>query len=107
MSETIQKPIACRNAFCGGICNRLEAEHYGNNPKKCPHYVWNQAIYDKANKDKIYQQGIADERERIVRELEEAKKLAENTYMNFEMIVDKGRIYGLERAIEIVKGENV
>lgn len=44
----------------------------------------------------------------VVVELEIERKTANNTYNSFNMDVDLGRVFGLERAIEIVKagGEN-
>lgn len=48
---------------------------------------------------------IADERERIIEELEEKKHKVYSTYSLSENNIDLGVTYGLEKAIEIVKGE--
>lgn len=40
--------------------------------------------------------------ENLISRLEEEKKMAYNTYMNYEMNVDIGRAYGIKEAIEIV-----
>ena len=39
----------------------------------------------------------------VVEELEIERKTANNTYNSFNMDVDLGRVFGLEKAIEIVK----
>lgn len=41
--------------------------------------------------------------EKVVNELEIERKTANNTYDLFNMNVDLGRVFGLEKAIEIVK----
>ena len=41
----------------------------------------------------------------IIEELEIERTTANNTFMKYEMNVDLGRVFGLERAIEIVKKE--
>ena len=41
--------------------------------------------------------------ENIIEKLEIERTIANNTFMNYEMNVDLGRVFGLERAIEIVK----
>ena len=43
--------------------------------------------------------------EKILERLEIERTIANNTFMNYEMNVDLGRVFGLERAIEIVKQE--
>ena len=43
--------------------------------------------------------------EKIIEKLEIERTIANNTFMNYEMNVDLGRVFGLERAIEIVKQE--
>ena len=40
---------------------------------------------------------------KVVEELEIERKTANNTYNSFNMDVDLGRVFGLEKAIEIVK----
>lgn len=40
--------------------------------------------------------------EKLIERLEEEKNSANNTYMNFEMNVDMGRVFGLEKSVEIV-----
>ena len=42
---------------------------------------------------------------RIIEELEIERTTANNTFAKYEMKVDLGRVFGLERAIEIVKQE--
>lgn len=41
--------------------------------------------------------------DKVVEELEIERKTANNTYNSFNMDVDLGRVFGLEKAIEIVK----
>lgn len=43
--------------------------------------------------------------EKIIEELEIERTTANNTFAKYEMKVDLGRVFGLERAIEIVKQE--
>ena len=43
--------------------------------------------------------------ENIIEELEIERTTANNTFMKYEMNVDLGRVFGLEKAIEIVKQE--
>ena len=43
--------------------------------------------------------------EKIIEELEIERTTANNTFMKYEMNVDLGRVFGLEKAIEIVKQE--
>ena len=43
--------------------------------------------------------------DKVVEELEIERKTANNTYNSFNMDVDLGRVFGLEKAIEIVKQE--
>ena len=40
--------------------------------------------------------------EKLIGRLEEEKNVANNTYMNYELNVDLGRVFGLDKAIEIV-----
>ena len=42
---------------------------------------------------------------KIIEELEIERTTANNTFVKYEMNVDLGRVFGLERAIEIVKQE--
>ena len=42
---------------------------------------------------------------KIIEELEVERTTANNTFVKYEMNVDLGRVFGLERAIEIVKLE--
>lgn len=39
---------------------------------------------------------------KLIERLEDERKIAYNTYMNYEMNVDLGRAFGAERAIDIV-----
>ena len=43
--------------------------------------------------------------EKIIEKLEIERTTANNTFVKFEMNVDLGRVFGLEKAIEIVKQE--
>ena len=43
--------------------------------------------------------------EKIIEELEIERTTANNTFVKYEMNVDLGRVFGLEKAIEIVKQE--
>ena len=56
----------------------------------------------------ISEQPTAYDTDKVVAELEIERKTANNTYNSFNMDVDLGRVFGLEKAIEIVKagGEN-
>ena len=40
--------------------------------------------------------------DKLIERLEQERKIAYNTYMNYEMNVDLGRSFGAERAIDIV-----
>lgn len=40
--------------------------------------------------------------DKLIGRLEQERKIAYNTYMNYEMNVDLGRSFGAERAIDIV-----
>ena len=51
----------------------------------------------------ISEQPTAYSVEKVVEELEIERKTANNTYNSFNMDVDLGRVFGLEKAIEIVK----
>ena len=51
----------------------------------------------------IMEQPTAYDIEKVVEELEIERKTANNTYNSFNMDVDLGRVFGLEKAIEIVK----
>lgn len=52
----------------------------------------------------ISEQPTAYDIGKVVEELEIERKTANNTYNSFNMDVDLGRVFGLEKAIEIVKG---
>ena len=51
----------------------------------------------------ISEQPTAYDIDKVVEELEIERKTANNTYNSFNMGVDLGRVFGLEKAIEIVK----
>ena len=53
----------------------------------------------------ISEQPTAYDIDKVVEELEIERKTANNTYNSFNMDVDLGRVFGLEKAIEIVKQE--
>lgn len=53
----------------------------------------------------VEEQQTAYSVEEVVEELEIERKTANNTYNSFNMDVDLGRVFGLEKAIEIVKQE--
>ena len=57
---------------------------------------------DKA-KCPIHNAPTAHSVDKVVEELEIERKTANNTYNSFNMDVDLGRVFGLEKAIEIVK----
>ena len=52
-------------------------------------------------------EGTACDMERGVEEVEGERKAANGTYSSFNMDVDLGRVFGLEKAIEIVKQGSV
>lgn len=52
----------------------------------------------------MYDKGRADERKRIVADLEERKHKVYRTYSLSENNIDLGITYGLETAIELVRG---
>ena len=54
-------------------------------------------------KDVIDNMPTAYDIDKVVEELEIERKTANNTYNSFNMDVDLGRVFGLEKAIEIVK----
>lgn len=56
MSNTIQKPLNCRNARCGATCSMIEAGMWYNNPSKCPRFDYNPYIYDKAHDEKVIEE---------------------------------------------------
>ena len=49
-------------------------------------------------------QPTAYDPDKVAAQLEIEKRTANNTYIAYEMKVDLGRVFGLEKAIEIVKG---
>lgn len=51
----------------------------------------------------VEEQPTAYSVDKVVEELETERKTANNTYNSFNMDVDLGRVFGLEKAIEIVK----
>ena len=51
----------------------------------------------------VEEQPTAYDINKIVEELEIERKIANNTYNSFNMAVDLGRVFGFEKAIEIVK----
>ena len=53
----------------------------------------------------ISEQPTAYDIDKVVEELEIERKTANNTYNSFNMDVDLGRVFGLEKGIEIVKQE--
>ena len=57
----------------------------------------------KALKKYLDLQPTAYSVDKVVEELEIERKTANNTYNSFNMDVDLGRVFGLEKAIEIVK----
>ena len=70
--------------YCATICkcNKRECDK-----AKCP----------------IHNAPTAHSVDKVVEELEIERKTANNTYNSFNMDVDLGRVFGLEKAIEIVK----
>ena len=76
------------------------------NCNKCIHHTsgmcdsWNckmQTVEDARN------EAVNEYAKAVVKELEIERKTANNTYNSFNMNVDLGRVFGLEKAIEIVK----
>ena len=61
------------------------------------YYVTNSII------DEVEEQPTAYDIDEVVEKLEIERKTANNTYNSFNMGVDLGRVFGLEKAIEIVK----
>ena len=59
--------------------------------------------YKKMVIDTIKNQPTAYSVAKVVEELEIERKTANNTYNSFNIYVDLGRVFGLEKAIEIVK----
>ena len=59
--------------------------------------------YKKMVIDTIKIQQTAYYVDKVVEELETERKTANNTYNSFNIDVDLGRVFGLEKAIEIVK----
>lgn len=53
----------------------------------------------------VENQPTAYDVEAVVAELEIEKETANRTYCTFEQKVDLGRVFGLEKAIEIVRGK--
>ena len=51
----------------------------------------------------IMEQPTAYDIDKVIEELEIERKTANNTYNSFNIDVDLGRVFGLEKAIEIVK----
>ena len=58
---------------------------------------------EKALKKYLDLQPTAYDMDKVIEELEIERKTANNTYNSFNMDVDLGRVFGLEKAIEIVK----
>lgn len=56
------------------------------------------SAHDKQIRDEIYQQGMADERKRIIKELEEEKNISGRD-LNYLDYID-----GINKAIEIARG---
>ena len=52
-----------------------------------------------------YKQGISDERERIIAELEKAESYYRNLYREHSSSLDEKRAFGIKKAIEILRGE--
>ena len=58
---------------------------------------------EKALKKYLDLQPTAYDMDKVIEELEIERKTANNTYNSFNMNVDLGRVFGSEKAIEIVK----
>jgi len=82
------------------LCEKCEME----NDQKEEYVCYHQGFYVKG-----YQKGRADERERIVKELEKAKDLVPVNRVLDDIIKDKpkelGMLIAYDRAIEIARGE--
>ena len=35
---TLQKPLKCKNVYCGAMCSPIIASDYSDEPMKCPFY---------------------------------------------------------------------
>lgn len=62
-----------------------------------------ETLFEKDVFDKIRNLPTAYSVDNVVEELETERKTANNTYNSFNIDVDLGRVFGLEKAIEIVK----
>ena len=62
-----------------------------------------ETLFEKDVFDKINNLQTAYDVAKVVEELKIERKTANNTYNSFNMDVDLGRVFGLEKAIEIVK----
>lgn len=69
MSNTIQKPLNCRNARCGATCSIMEAGMWSDNPSKCPGFEYNPYIYDKAHDAKVRAEGRAEIQSELMTEV--------------------------------------
>ena len=61
----------------------------------------------QALKDRIEAQPTAYDPDKVVEKLEDRKRLIVETFKISESDIDRGRIYGMDKAIEIVKGGGV
>ena len=57
--------------------------------------------------DRIEAQPTAYDPDKVVEKLEDRKRLIVETFKISESDIDRGRIYGMDKAIEIVKGGGV
>ena len=64
-------------------------------------YDWNEFIEAWNRRDTAY------DPDKVVRQLEDRKNLMLETFKISESDIDRGRIYGMDKAIEIVKGGGV
>ena len=62
-----------------------------------------ETLFEKDVFDKINNLQTSYDVAKVVEELEIERKTANNTYNSFNMDVDLGRVFGLEKAIETVK----
>lgn len=94
--------------FCGGEAEILK---YPRCERKyvvvCKNNLCNASIgqYSTSKENAVRAWNTRKPMEAVVAELEIEKETANRTYCTFEQKVDLGRVFGLERAISIVRGK--
>ena len=86
--------------------NLKDATKYGNkDAEQQAHSYSTMMLYEIA--DMIEDAPTAYDTDKVVEQLEDRKSLMMETLKISEADIDRGRIYGMEKAIEIVKGGGV